>query len=102
MRRTAPRHRTRWHWSPSRPYRRISSDGGSTGSRHVREDDRVTGFEVSGVHKAFRAQRVLRGVDLTIETGTLTAILGASGSGKTTLLRILAGFERVDRGTVTM
>jgi len=62
----------------------------------------VTGFEVSGVHKAFRGQRVLRGVDLTIDTGTLTAILGASGSGKTTLLRILAGFERVDRGTVTM
>jgi iron(III) transport system ATP-binding protein len=62
----------------------------------------VTGFDVVGVHKAFRGQRVLRGVDLTIESGTLTAILGASGSGKTTLLRILAGFERADRGTVTM
>jgi iron(III) transport system ATP-binding protein len=54
------------------------------------------------VHKAFRGQSVLRGVDLAIESGTLTAILGASGSGKTTLLRILAGFERVDRGSVTM
>jgi iron(III) transport system ATP-binding protein len=62
----------------------------------------MTGFEVRGVHKAYRAQHVLRGVDLSIEAGTLTAILGASGSGKTTLLRVLAGFERADAGTVTM
>ena len=32
--------------------------------------------------------------------GSLTAILGPSGSGKTTLLRLLAGFERPDRGTI--
>ena len=32
--------------------------------------------------------------------GSLTAILGPSGSGKTTLLRLLAGFDRPDRGTV--
>ncbi len=34
--------------------------------------------------------------------GSLTAILGPSGSGKTTLLRVVAGFERADRGTVTL
>jgi iron(III) transport system ATP-binding protein len=62
----------------------------------------VTGFDVRGVHKSYGNHRVLRGVDLTIETGSLTAILGASGSGKTTLLRVLAGFERADAGTITM
>ncbi len=62
----------------------------------------MTGFDVRGVHKSYGDHRVLRGVDLTIETGSLTAILGASGSGKTTLLRILAGFERADSGTITM
>jgi iron(III) transport system ATP-binding protein len=62
----------------------------------------VTGFDLAGVHKSFRSQPVLRGVDLAIETGSLTAILGASGSGKTTLLRLLAGFERVDSGVITV
>ena len=41
----------------------------------------MTGFDVHGVHKSYGDHRVLRGVDLTIETGSLTAILGASGSG---------------------
>ena len=62
----------------------------------------MTGFDVRGVHKSYGGHRVLRGVDLIIETGSLTAILGASGSGKTTLLRVLAGFERADAGNVTM
>jgi iron(III) transport system ATP-binding protein len=62
----------------------------------------VTGFDVRGVCKSYGSHPVLRGVDLTIESGSLTAILGASGSGKTTLLRVLAGFERADAGTISM
>lgn len=41
-------------------------------------------------------------VDLTVPTGSFTAVLGASGSGKTTLLRVIAGFERPDSGTVEL
>jgi iron(III) transport system ATP-binding protein len=52
------------------------------------------------LHKAFGRQPVLTGLDLEVAAGTLTAILGPSGSGKTTLLRILAGFDRPDRGSV--
>jgi len=43
---------------------------------------------------------VLRGVDLVVPEGTLTAILGASGSGKTTLLRVIMGFVAPEHGTV--
>ena len=56
--------------------------------------------EVTGLHKAFGAHPVLTGVDLEVPAGSLTAILGPSGSGKTTLLRVLAGFERADKGTI--
>jgi iron(III) transport system ATP-binding protein len=56
--------------------------------------------EVQGLHKSFGAKAVLRGVDLTVSAGTLTAVLGPSGCGKTTLLRILAGFDDPDAGTV--
>jgi iron(III) transport system ATP-binding protein len=63
----------------------------------------MTGFELVGVHKAYGPRTpVLTGIDLDIASGELTAILGPSGSGKTTLLRVLAGFERVDAGSVSI
>jgi iron(III) transport system ATP-binding protein len=60
----------------------------------------VSRLSIAGVHKAFGSSAVLSGVDLAVEAGSFTAILGPSGSGKTTLLRIIAGFERLDRGVV--
>ncbi|MEU2287465.1 ABC transporter ATP-binding protein [Streptomyces sp. NPDC013178] len=57
-------------------------------------------LRVTAVHKSFGEVRALRGVDLTVRSGTLTAVLGPSGSGKTTLLRCIAGFEGVDAGEV--
>jgi iron(III) transport system ATP-binding protein len=60
------------------------------------------GLAAAGLHKAFGAHPVLTGLDLEVPPGTLTAVLGPSGSGKTTLLRILAGFDRPDRGSVTI
>ena len=57
---------------------------------------------VTNLHKAFGDQPVLRGLELTVPAGSLTAILGSSGSGKTTLLRIIAGYERPDLGKVTV
>jgi iron(III) transport system ATP-binding protein len=61
-----------------------------------------TDLAVTGLDKAFGRHPVLTGLDLEAAAGTLTAVLGPSGSGKTTLLRILAGFERPDRGSVTI
>ena len=62
----------------------------------------MTELAITGLHKAFGTNAVLTGVDLTVPTGSLTAILGPSGSGKTTLLRLIAGFERGDRGTISL
>ena len=56
--------------------------------------------EVRGVHKLFGTHEVLRGIDLTVEAGTVTVVLGPSGSGKSTLLRSINHLEKVDRGTV--
>jgi iron(III) transport system ATP-binding protein len=62
----------------------------------------VTSLSVVGAHKAFGSRSVLGGVDLEVEDGALVAILGPSGSGKTTLLRLIAGFERLDGGKISV
>ncbi|OZF35662.1 ectoine/hydroxyectoine ABC transporter ATP-binding protein EhuA [Rhodococcus sp. 14-2483-1-1] len=56
--------------------------------------------EVRGVHKSYGSLEVLRGVDLVVRPGEVTAVIGPSGSGKSTLLRIINHLEKVDQGTV--
>ena len=46
--------------------------------------------------------RALDGIDLAIEKGKFTAIIGASGSGKTTLLNMIGGMDIPDEGEVTV
>jgi iron(III) transport system ATP-binding protein len=52
------------------------------------------------VSAGYDGAEVLHGVDLTVPTGTLTAVLGSSGCGKSTLLRVIAGFIRPTAGEV--
>lgn len=55
---------------------------------------------ISNVSKAYSGRRVLDNVTLTLEPGSVTALVGASGAGKTTFMRLIAGIERVDAGTI--
>jgi polar amino acid transport system ATP-binding protein len=58
--------------------------------------------QVHGVHKAYGANRVLDGVELTVRPGEVTVLLGPSGSGKSTLLRTINHLEKPDRGYVSI
>ena len=59
-------------------------------------------LDVRGLSKSYRMGgrrlRVLRGLDLTVESGEMVAIMGASGVGKSTLLQLLGGLDRVEEG----
>jgi ABC-type lipoprotein export system ATPase subunit len=61
-------------------------------------------IEVQGLVKTYDSGTILvhalRGVDLTIERGSMVAIMGPSGCGKTTLLNCLSGIDDVTAGTV--
>ena len=58
-------------------------------------------LEVRNIHKSFGANEVLKGVDFTVEKGSVIAVLGNSGSGKTTLLRCISFLERADKGEIS-
>ncbi len=72
----------------------------SKGSALSGDAELHSGLDVLDLHKSFGTHPVLSGLDLSVPAGSFTAILGSSGSGKTTLLRLLAGFDRPDRGVV--
>ena len=61
---------------------------------------------VQKLHKTFgkgeNAVHALAGIDLSIEKGKFTAIIGASGSGKTTLLNMMGGLDTPDEGEVVV
>ena len=59
-------------------------------------------LSLQGVSKSFVMNRVLDGVDLTLEEGSRTGLVGVNGSGKSTLLKIIAGELAPDEGTVSI
>jgi iron(III) transport system ATP-binding protein len=62
----------------------------------------MSALTVGGLRKGYGATAVLSDLDLEARPGSLTAVLGLSGCGKTTLLRVIAGFERPERGFVSL
>ena len=57
-------------------------------------------IEVNELEKRFGALHVLRGLDLTMGSGRVTAVVGPNGAGKTTLIKIILGLTRADSGSV--
>jgi polar amino acid transport system ATP-binding protein len=57
---------------------------------------------VEGLHKAYGATPVLRGVDLAVAAHEVLVIVGPSGSGKSTLLKCINFLEEYDAGRVTV
>jgi cystine transport system ATP-binding protein len=66
----------------------------------VRQPDAPALLEVTDLAKAFGGVEVLRGIDFTVQSGSVTVLIGPSGSGKTTVLRCLNALETGDAGTV--
>jgi len=58
--------------------------------------------ELTGVRKRFGGLVVLDGVDATISTGRVTAIVGPNASGKSTLIKCILGLARPDAGVITV
>lgn len=54
---------------------------------------------VKDIKKAYKKMPVLKGVDLTVQKGSIFALLGANGAGKTTTINILTTLLKADEGT---
>ncbi|AJY75186.1 sugar ABC transporter ATP-binding protein [Paenibacillus beijingensis] len=59
-------------------------------------------LEAKGIWKSFAGQSVLRGVDLTVDSGEIVALMGQNGAGKSTLIKVLSGAETADQGEIWM
>lgn len=57
-------------------------------------------LKMRGIVKSFNGVTVLKGVDLTVEKGTVHALLGENGAGKSTLMNVLTGVYARDAGTI--
>ena len=55
---------------------------------------------VSGLTRSFYGVRALRGVDFTVQAGTITALIGPNGAGKTTAFQCVSGVIPPDGGQV--
>ena len=58
-------------------------------------------LDVKGLCAGYGDVPVLRGIDLSISAGSITALIGANGAGKTTLLRTISGIIPAEAGTIS-
>ncbi|HHL45166.1 MAG TPA: ATP-binding cassette domain-containing protein, partial [Gammaproteobacteria bacterium] len=56
--------------------------------------------EIRGLRFGYSGRTIFDDVDIDIQRGKVTAIMGPSGTGKTTLLRLMGGQERPSAGTI--
>lgn len=80
----------------------IANPSPSQATTSAESEFRPPAIRAEGVRKNYGGVVALAGIDLTIGQGEFFTLLGPSGSGKTTLLRLIAGFERLDSGTIEL
>ena len=56
--------------------------------------------QVRGLHRSFRKQEVLKGLDFEVRPGEIFVLMGPSGSGKSVLLKHIIGLEQPDAGEI--
>ncbi len=59
-------------------------------------------IHVSGLRKSYGKLEVLKGVDFSVASGRIFALLGSNGAGKTTVVRILSTLLKPDGGTASV
>ena len=59
-------------------------------------------IEVTGLRKAYGSNEVIKGIDLSVESGEVVSLIGPSGSGKSTILRCLNQLETATGGTIVV
>ncbi len=57
-------------------------------------------IQVKDLQKSYKQLNVLKGVNFTVEQGSIFALLGSNGAGKTTIVRILTTLLKPDDGTM--
>jgi len=57
-------------------------------------------IRIEGINKSFGKLHVLKDVNIEIEKGKITAIIGPNGSGKTTLIKTILGLIKPDTGKI--
>lgn len=59
-------------------------------------------LSIAGIKKNFSGISALNNVNMTIESGRLTLLIGPNGSGKTTLINVISGFYKPDAGRILL
>jgi branched-chain amino acid transport system ATP-binding protein len=62
----------------------------------------MTGLMVEDLHVAYGNIRALRGITLSVASGSICAMVGANGAGKTTTLNAICGLRTLTRGRVVL
>ena len=58
--------------------------------------------KIEGLHKYYGTHHVLRGIDLTVNQGEVSVVIGPSGSGKSTMLRCVNLLETISAGRISV